>query len=152
MSALANNLGDSLIEGIAEGNVGDNTALEVGPRANTLGAVNDLVGDDKITGLNFLLKTADGGEGNDAADTDRAQGGDIGTGRDLVGGDLVVSAVTAQERDGNGLGIVLALVVQDGDGGGRFAPGGRHSEGGNLGEARQLAQSSAADDSDGDRA
>lgn len=136
VTTLADNLGDTLIEGVTEGNVGDNTALEVGPRPDTLGTVNDLVGDDKVTRLDLLLKTADGGEGDDAADTDRAQSGDVGTGRDLVGCDLVVSAVAAQERDGNGLVIVLTLVVQDGDGGGGFAPGSRDGQGSNLAEAR----------------
>jgi hypothetical protein len=136
VTALADNLGDTLIEGVTKGNVGDNTTLEVGPRPNTLGAVNDLVGDNKVTRLNLLLKTADGGEGDDAANTDRAQSGDVGTSRDLVGCDLVVGAVAAQERDGNGLVIVLTLVVQDGDGGGGFTPGSRDRQGSNLGEAR----------------
>jgi hypothetical protein len=53
-----------------------------------------------------------------------------------VGCDLVVGAVAAQERDGNGLVIVLTLVVQDGDGGGGFTPGSRDRQGSNLGEAR----------------
>lgn len=152
VSALADNLGDTFIEGVTEGNVSDHPALEVGPRPHTLGAVDDLVGDDKVTGLNFLLETADGGEGDDAADTDGAQSSNIGTSGDLVRGDLVVRAVTAQEGDSNGLVIVPALVVQDGDGGGGFTPGSRDRQGGNLSKARQLTEPSAADDGDGDRA
>jgi hypothetical protein len=47
---------------------------------------------------------------------------------------------------------VLALVVQDGNGGGGFTPGSRDRQRGNLSEARQLTESSATDDSDADRA
>jgi hypothetical protein len=47
---------------------------------------------------------------------------------------------------------VLALVVQDGNGGGGFTPGSRDRQRGNLSEARQLTESSATDDSNADRA
>jgi hypothetical protein len=147
VSAFANNLGDTLIEGVTEGNVGDNTTLEVGPWANTLGAVNDLIGDNKVTGLDSLLETANSGESNDAADTDGAQSSDVGASGHLVRGNLVVGAVTAEERDGNGLVVVLALVVEDSNRGGRLAPGGGDVQRSNLGESRKLAKTSAADDS-----
>jgi len=136
VSAFPDDPGDTFIEGVTKGNVGNHTALEVGPRPDTLGAVNDLVGDDKVTGLDGLLEAAHGGECDDAADTDGAQSGDVGTGRDLVRGDLVVQAVTAQERDGNGLAIVLALVMQDGNRGGGFTPGSGDGQGSDLSEAR----------------
>jgi hypothetical protein len=64
-----------------------------------------------------------------------------------VRGNLVVGAVTAQERDSNGLVVVLAHVVEDGDRGGRLAPGGRNIQRSNLGESRKLAKASSADDS-----
>lgn len=147
VSAFANDLGDTLIEGIAERNVGDNTTLEVGPWANTLGAVDDLIGDHEVTGLDSLLETANSGESNDAADTNGAQSGDIGASGHLVRGNLVVGAVTAEERDGDGLVVVLALVVEDSDRGGRLAPGGRYVQRSNLSESRKLAKASAADDS-----
>lgn len=124
VSALAHHLGDALIEGVTEGDVGDNAALEESPRAHALGAVNDLVRDDKVTGLDFLLQTADGGESNDAADANGAQGGDVGASGNLMRSDLVVQAVAAQEGDGDNLVVVLTLVVQNGDGRGRSAPRG----------------------------
>lgn len=148
VAALPDNLGDTLIEGITEGNVGDNTTLEVGPWANTLGAVNDLIGNHEVAGLDSLLQTANGRESNDAADTDRTQSSNVGAGGNLVRGNLVVEAVTAQERDGDGLVVVLALVVEDSDRGGGLAPGGRDVQRSNLGESRKLAKASAADDSD----
>lgn len=124
VAALADNLGDTLIEGVTEGNVSYNTILEESPWANTLSAVNDLVRNDKVSGLDLLLETANSGESNDATDTDGAQSSDVGAGGNLMGSNLVVGAVAAQEGDGHDLAIVLALVVQDGDGRGGFAPGG----------------------------
>lgn len=124
VSALANHLGDTLIEGVTEGNVSDNTTLEEGPWTNALSAVNDLVRNDKIAGLDLLLETANSGESNNATDTNGAQSGDVGAGGNFMGSDLVVGAVAAQEGDGDDLAIVLALVVQDGDGRGGVAPGG----------------------------
>lgn len=111
MSAFTDNLGNTLIEGVAEGNVCNNAALEVGPWSETLGAVDDLIRDDEIAGLDLLLQTANGGESNDASDTDRAQSGNVRAGRNLVGSELVVQAVSAQESNGDGLVIVLAVVV-----------------------------------------
>lgn len=124
VSTLADNLGDTLIEGVTEGNVRNHAALEVGPWPHTLGTVNDLVRDDKVTGLDSLLQTADSRESNNAADTDGAQSSDVGAGRDLVRSDLVVGAMAAQESNSDNLVIVLAVVVEDGDGGRRLAPGG----------------------------
>lgn len=152
VSALAHHLGDTLIEWVTEGDVSDNTALEESPRAHALGTINHLVGDDKVTGLNLLLETADGGESNDAADTDRAQRGDVGTGGNLMGSDLVVQAVAAQEGDGDNLVVVLTLMVQNSDGRGRNAPGSCDIQRSHLSEAGQLAQTGAADDSDSDGA
>lgn len=152
VSAFADDLGDTLIEGVAEGNVGNHTTLEVGPWPHALSTVNDLVGDDEVAGLDLLLQTADSGESNDATDTDRAQSGDVGTGRNLVGSDLVVSTVAAQESDSDNLVIVLAVVVEDGDGRGGFAPGSRDGQRSNLGESRELTQTSATDNGNWDGA
>lgn len=136
VAALAHHLGNTLIKGVTEGDVGDYATLEESPGTNTLGAVNDLVGDNKVTGLDLLLQTANGGEGNDAADTDGAQGGNVSAGGNLVGSNLVVQAMAAQEGDGDSLAVVLALVVQDGDGRRGGTPRSRDSQRGHLGEAR----------------
>lgn len=136
MSTLTHNLGNTLIKGITEGNVGNNSTLEVSPGPDTLGTVDDLIGDHKVAGLDSLLETADGGEGDDAADTDGAQSSDVGAGGDFMGGDLVVSTVTAQEGHGDSLVIVLALVMQDGDGRGGFTPGSADGQRGHLSETR----------------
>lgn len=119
---LAHNLGNALIEGVSKGDMSNHTALKVCPRPNALSTVDDLVRDNEVARLDRLLKTANSGEGNDAPNTDRTQGSNVGAGRDLMRGNLVVRAVSAQECDGNGLVVVLALVVQDGDRRGRFTP------------------------------
>lgn len=150
VSTGPDDLGNTLIEGVTEGNVSDDAALEEGEGTDTLGAVDDLVGNDKITGLDLLLQATDGGEGDDGADTDGAQSGDVGAGRDLVGSNLVVQTVTAQEGDGDRLVVVGALVVQDGNGGGGGAPRSRDVQRRNLGEARELTQTSTANNGDTD--
>lgn len=151
VSAFPHDLGDTLVKGISEGDVGDHTPLEVGPWPHTLGTVNDLVRNDKVARLDCLLETTDSREGDDAPDPDGAQSGNVRAGGNLVRGDLVVRAVSAQECDSNGLVVVFALVVQDGDRGGGFTPGSRDRQRGNLGEARELTESGAADDSNWDK-
>lgn len=123
MSTLAHHLGDALVKGVGKGDVGNHAALEVRPWPHALGTVNDLVWNDEVAWLDCLLETADSREGDDAPHADGAQGGNVWAGRDLVRGELVVRAVAAQECDGDGLVIVLALVVQDGDWRGGLAPG-----------------------------
>ena len=148
VSALPHDLGDTLIEGIGEGDVGDHAALKVGPWPEALGAVDDLVGDDKVARLDFLPETTNSREGNNAPHTNRAQSSNVRAGRDLMRSELVVQAVAAQEGNGDSLIIVLAVVVQDGDGRRGLAPGSRDGQRGDLGESWKLAQSSAANDGD----
>lgn len=151
VATFAHDLGDALVEGVGEGNMGNHAVLEESPWSHTLGTVDNLVGDNEVAGLNSLLQTADGGESNDTADTDGAQSSDVCAGGNLVRRELVVWAVTAQESNSDNLVIVFAVVVEDGDRGGGLAPGSGDGQGSNLGEPRELAQTSAADDSDWDR-
>jgi hypothetical protein len=148
MSASPYDLRNALIERIAKRNVPNNASLEECKRSDALGAVNDLVRDDEVAGLDLLLQAADGGEGDDGADADGAEGGDVGAGGDLVRRDLVVCAVAAEEGDRDGL--LAVLVVQDRDRGRRRAPGRRDVQRGDLGEAGEFAEAGAADDGDGD--
>lgn len=150
VSTLAHHLGDTLIEGVAEGNVSDNTALEESPWTHTLGAVNNLIGDHEVAGLDLLLQASDGREGNNGGNTDGTEGCDVGASRNLMRGDLVVGTVTAEESNGNSLAVVLALVVQDGDGGGWSAPRGFDGQRGDLAEAGELTQTGASNNSNWD--
>ena len=122
MPTSPHNLGNTFIKRVTKGNMCDNPALEVGPWAHTLGTVNDLIWDNKIAGLDLFLQTPDGRESNDTADTDRAKSSYIGTSGDLMGRNLVMQTVTAQEGNGNNLVIMLAVVVKNRDWRGGLAP------------------------------
>lgn len=93
LCALAHDLSDLVIVRVAKGHVANKTALEECEGADALGTVDDLVGHDEIHGLDLLLQGADGGEGDNAAHANMAQGGDIGTGGNLVRRILVVRTV-----------------------------------------------------------
>jgi hypothetical protein len=148
VTAGSHNFRDTLVEGVAERDVCDHTSLEESPGAHALGAIDDLVGNDEIAGLDFLLQATDGREGDDGTDSNRAQSGDVGARWDLMRCNLVVSTVSAEESDGNGLLVVRALVVQDSDRRGGVAPGRGDRQRRNLSEAGELAQSSTTDDGD----
>lgn len=114
--ARPHNFGHALIERVRKANVRDGTALEECKWPDTLGPIDHLVRDDEVAGLDLLLQTADGREGDDGAHADGSQGGDVRTGGDLMGRDLVVQAVAAEEGHGELLAVVRTLVVEDGDG------------------------------------
>jgi hypothetical protein len=99
LGALLDHLSKACIERIREADVSDDTALEEGEGTDALCAIDDLVGDDKVHWLNLLLERADGGKGDDTANADVPQGGDVCAVGDLVGGKLVMQAVTGEEGD-----------------------------------------------------
>lgn len=126
------------------------SAFEEREGADPLGAVDDLVRDDKVPRFDGFLETADCGEGDDGADAEAAEGGDVGAGGDLVGGEFVVEAMAADEGDGDRLVGLRGGVVEDGDGRGGFAPGCGWFEGGDVGEAWEVLQAGSSYDCDGD--
>lgn len=131
-------LSDLLIKRICKADVCHCAALEKGKRTDTLGPIDYLVRHDKVSRFDVLLQTANGGEGDDRAHADGAQGGDVGPRRDFVRRDLVVKTVTAQESNGDILATGRALMVEDGDRRRGLAPGGVDVKRGDLSEARQL--------------
>lgn len=144
MSASPHDLSDLLIEGVRKPDVSDNPALEECERADALGAIDDLVRDDEVAGLDLLLQRADSREGNDAADAEGAEGGDVGAVGDFVRGEGVVGAVAGEEGDGG------VLVGEDRDGRGRCAPGSGDVQGGDGSVAFELLETGSADDGDVD--
>lgn len=144
--ALLNNSGKAGVKGVGKTDVSYNAALVEGEGADALGAVDDLVGDDEIHGLDLLAQRADGGEGDDGAHADGAQGGNIGAGGNLVGSQLVVEAVAGEEGDG------VAVVLEDHKGRRGRAPGSDGVEGGDGDVALELGEAGAADDGDVDGA
>lgn len=77
-----------------------NALFEEGERADPFGAVNDLIRDNKISGLDLLFQAANGRESDDCSNADRAEGGDIRTSGHLVWSKFMVQAVTSKEGDG----------------------------------------------------
>ena len=141
-SAAADDLGDPLVVGVAEGDVADQAALEEGEGPDALGAVDDLVRDDEVHGLDVLLQGADGREGHDAPHADVAQGGDVGARGDLVRRVLVAGAVPRQERHGR------PCVLQDHDRRRREPPRRLRVHSRDRREPVELVQPRPADDGD----
>lgn len=69
-------------------------ALEEGEWPDALGTVNDLVWYDKVARPDVFLQRADGREGDDGADANVSQGGNVGLVLDLVRSILMVQAVS----------------------------------------------------------
>lgn len=150
VSTSPHHLGNPLVKGVCKGNVGNHSLLEKCPWTESLGAINDLIRNHKIAGLDFLPQATDGREGDDGTDTDGTQGSDIGAGGNLMGCQLVVQTVTTQKCDCDSLAGALALVVKDGDRRRGVTPRRRDIQRRNLGEARKLSKTSAANYADSD--
>lgn len=97
LSTPLNNGSQIRIKGISETNMTNNAALEEGERTDTLGAINDLVGHDKVHRLNILPQRANSGEGNYASYANMSQGSNVGSVGDLVRRKLVVNAMPCEE-------------------------------------------------------
>jgi hypothetical protein len=116
MPALPYNLGQLLVKGIPESNVANHAPLEEGKWPDALGAINDLVWDDKIARLDLLLERTNGREGDDGAHANVSQRSNVGSVLDLMGRKLVVEAVTRQEGNGDRLAGGGGGVLEDADG------------------------------------
>lgn len=87
-------------------------AAEVGVGANTLGTVDDLVGDHEMARGDLLAERADGTERDDGTHTEMLQSGNVRARRHLGRRDRVRRAVPGDERD-------LGAVRKGGNGNGR---------------------------------
>lgn len=105
-----------LIKGIRERHVQDEPALEESKRPNTLGPVNDLVRHHEVARLDLLGQTSRGAEGDDAPDTEFAEGRDVGARGDFGRIVLVVHAVPRQKGDRGFMSGGWRWVFEDGDG------------------------------------
>ncbi len=139
-SASLDDICKLLVKGVSKSNVADDTTLVECKGTNALGAVNGLVGEDKVHGLDILLQGAYGGEGDDAADADAAEGCNVGTVGHLVRRKLMVRAMAGEE------GNVDVAVGENVDGRGGLAPGRVGVQSGNGRVSLELAEASAAND------
>ena len=150
VSTGSHNIGNPGVKRVCEWNMGNHSLFKECPWPETLGTVNYLVRHHKVSGLNFLPQATDGRECNDGTDTDGTQGGDIGTGRDLMWRQLMVKTMTTEECNCNKLAGGRALVVKDGNRGRGVTPRCRDRQRSNLSEARQLTKSCTANNSNAD--
>ncbi|KAK0935574.1 hypothetical protein LTR29_012887 [Friedmanniomyces endolithicus] len=145
VSTFLHELREPGLKGIRETHVAYPTPLEKSERSDPLRAVDNLVRDDKVAGFDLLLQATDCAESDDGADTEAAEGGDVGAVGDFVGRELMVQAVAGDEGDGDWFGAGGGGVVEDGDWGGGGAPGGVELEGCDVGEAAYGLEAGAAD-------
>ncbi len=150
MPAPPHHLRQPLIERIRKPHMPNDASLEERPRPDALRSIDNLIRHDEVPRPDLLLQAADGGEGDDGADAERAEGGDVGARGDFVRGQFVVEAVAREEGDWGRLAGGRGGVVQDGDGRGGGAPGGRGLEGCDGGEVCEGLEACAAYDGDTD--
>ena len=79
VAALAHHLGKRRIKRICKHDMPNHAALEKRERSDALGTVDDLVWHDKVTRLNVLAQTTNGGESDDCAHAERAECGNVCT-------------------------------------------------------------------------
>ena len=85
-------------DGIGERDVGDDAPAKEGVVLAAAGAVKELIGQDDVARLVFLLQAAHGGDGDDPAHVQGAQRPDVGTVIEFGGQDAVPFAVPWQEK------------------------------------------------------
>lgn len=92
---------DELVaERVPERGMGDDSGtLEKACRTDTLGAIDDLTGEDKVSGCDFLAERSYGREGQDRAHTQRLQSSDIRARGNGGWIDSVPNAVTSEKSD-----------------------------------------------------
>lgn len=140
--ARLDDLSQLLVERVRKSNMADNTTLEESERPDALCAIDNLVRDHKVHGLDLLLERADGREGDDASDTEMAESSDVGAVRNLVRRKLVVHTVTGKESH------VYAIVGEDRNGRGGSAPRRDGVDDSNGLVAFELGQAGAANNTD----
>lgn len=139
---LAEELVELEVKGFTETNVSNSSLLKESAGSDTLSAVNDLSRDDKVTGFDVVLERTNSGKSHNSADTNVLESGNVGSGRDVTGRELVVDTVTGQEGNGESSGSA-------GDDNGRRSrsPRSLNVELGDRGQARKLVEASTANDS-----
>ena len=90
--------GDGGADGIAKGNVADDAFAKESGGAQE-GAVDELVGDDEVSGPVLFFERADGGERKDARDAEFFEGVEVGAEIEFGGQDTMTASVTGEEGD-----------------------------------------------------
>lgn len=100
LHALLEPMHELVAERITKGRVGDNGyALEEAGWADALRAVDDLAGEDEVSGADLLAQRAYSGKCQDRTNAERLQGGNVGASRHRGGVNSVPNAVACKESD-----------------------------------------------------
>jgi hypothetical protein len=132
-------------DGFSKRNVGDDAFAKEGVAIPLAGAVKELVWQHDVTRMVFFLEGADGGDGDDPADVQGAEGPNVGAVIEFSGEDAVAFAMTGKKKDtasGKGAGH---------EGVGRRTVRGVNGELFRLLEAFDIIEAAAANDRDGGR-
>ena len=106
------------------------------------GAVEELVGDDKLHRLVFFLKRSNGGDGDDTLDAELLETMDIGAKVQFAGENAMAAPMTREKGDSAALENAADIGV------GRSAEGRFDADFFDFGQARHRVEPAAADDSD----
>lgn len=144
--ALLHYSGHLGVERIGKAHMSHQALLEESEGPDSLGAIDDLVRNDKVHWLDVLLQGPYGTEGDNGSHANVSQGGNVGARGHLVGGELVVGAMAGQEGDGD------AVMLEDANGGGGVAPGREGVDRCDRSVALDLGEAGTANNGDVDRA
>ena len=127
-------LDEPVAEGISKHGVRDDRGvLEERRRPDSLGAIDNLRGDNERSRRDFLAKRANGREGDYGADAERLESGDVGAAWDIGGVDEMPNPMSGEEGDAGARGK-----TGDGDRRTRKSPGLFDASGQSLVKYRQL--------------
>lgn len=95
----------SFIKRVCKGNMALDASLKERKRSDPLGAIDDLIRDDKVPRLDVLPQTAHCRKGDDGPDAQGSECGDIRSAWYLVRCDLMMQTMSCQERNVRGRSV-----------------------------------------------
>ncbi len=127
---------------MAEGDVGDDPATEVGVGGGLLGAVEELVDEDDVARAVLFLERPDGADTEDPGDAELLERPDVGAMGKFRGEEAMSATVAGEEHDvasGEAAGEKLV---------GGWAEGGFDLDPAGVGESVDVVEAGATDDPD----
>lgn len=99
MPTLPDYLRKTLVKWVSKTNVSHKATLKESERSDAFTAINDLIWNDKVSWLDFLLQTAHSTEGNNCPYTNLFQNCDVGPCWDFMRRKFVVKTMAREESD-----------------------------------------------------
>src|SRR5580704_235488 len=140
-AGLGEHGGELRANGLVEGDVGDNAVTEEGGFA-ALGAVEELIGDQELAGLEIFPEGAHGAHGNDALHAEEFHGVNVGAEVEFGGKNAMAASMAREKRD------ALPFQSAEDEGVGGIAEGSFEADFAGVGQARHGVKAAPADDAD----